>query len=91
MKCKHCGEEIANDSRFCEFCGTKIKKRGLPWWAILLIVIGAVFTIFGFVGIIETLDNNEYVPYEECDTIMEGVEPETEEAPAEAEEVVAYY
>ena len=21
MKCKHCGEEIANDSKFCEFCG----------------------------------------------------------------------
>lgn len=23
MKCKHCGEEIANDSVFCEHCGTK--------------------------------------------------------------------
>lgn len=24
MKCKHCGKEIANDSVFCEFCGTKV-------------------------------------------------------------------
>ena len=40
MKCNHCGEEIANDSNFCEYCGTKIKKKSkLPWWAILLIVL----------------------------------------------------
>ncbi|MBO4646152.1 MAG: ribosomal protein L7/L12 [Bacteroidales bacterium] len=24
MKCKHCGEEIPDDSNFCEFCGVKI-------------------------------------------------------------------
>lgn len=24
MKCKHCGEEIANDSIFCEICGTRL-------------------------------------------------------------------
>lgn len=24
MKCKHCGEEISNDSNFCEFCGTRL-------------------------------------------------------------------
>ena len=27
MKCKHCGEEIANDSVFCEFCGTKVNNK----------------------------------------------------------------
>lgn len=27
MKCKHCGEEIDNDSKFCEFCG---KSTSLP-------------------------------------------------------------
>lgn len=24
MKCKHCGKEIADDSKFCEFCGAKL-------------------------------------------------------------------
>lgn len=24
MRCKHCGEEITNDSVFCEFCGTRL-------------------------------------------------------------------
>lgn len=27
MKCKHCGEEIANDSVFCEFCGQKVLEQ----------------------------------------------------------------
>lgn len=35
MKCKHCGEEIANDSVFCEFCGTKVineeNKQASGW------------------------------------------------------------
>lgn len=26
MKCPNCGEEIANESVFCEFCGTQIVK-----------------------------------------------------------------
>ena len=26
MKCPKCGKEIANDSNFCEFCGTQIKQ-----------------------------------------------------------------
>ena len=26
MKCKHCGEEITDDSKFCEFCGTSIES-----------------------------------------------------------------
>ena len=44
MKCKHCGEEIANDSVFCEFCGKKIntdKKRQL----MLSITIALLVTI----------------------------------------------
>ena len=26
MKCQSCGKEIANDSKFCEFCGAEVKK-----------------------------------------------------------------
>ena len=47
MKCKHCGKEIADDSNFCEYCGAKVKKR-MPWWAILLIVLGGLsFIVWG--------------------------------------------
>ena len=37
MKCKHCGQEIADDSMFCEYCGTKTnnelsaEKRASGW------------------------------------------------------------
>lgn len=27
MKCPNCGKEIADDSMFCEFCGTKVKQH----------------------------------------------------------------
>lgn len=27
MKCKHCGEEIDNDSLFCEFCGMRVIEK----------------------------------------------------------------
>lgn len=50
MKCKHCGEEITDDSVFCEYCGTETKKKStLPWWAILLIVLGCSLVIGGSV------------------------------------------
>lgn len=47
MKCKNCGEEIANDSNYCEFCGAKMdssalsskKGRKILFWAILSIAI----------------------------------------------------
>ena len=27
MFCKHCGKEIADDSKFCAFCGTNIEEK----------------------------------------------------------------
>ena len=33
MKCPKCGKEIANDSNFCEFCGTKVKQQGIQLWS----------------------------------------------------------
>ena len=45
MKCPNCGKEIANDSKFCEYCGTKLvkklpitKKKLLPWLTGCLVV-----------------------------------------------------
>ena len=29
MKCPNCGKEIANESQFCEFCGTIVKRDAL--------------------------------------------------------------
>lgn len=44
MKCKHCGAKIADDSKYCEFCGAKLhhpskKGRKILFWAILSIAI----------------------------------------------------
>lgn len=51
MKCPNCGEKIADDSKFCEFCGKKIKngnegKSLWPLWlclAVALTVGGAFY------------------------------------------------
>lgn len=40
MKCNHCGQEIADDSNFCEFCGTKNEKKQIKWWQLILGLIG---------------------------------------------------
>lgn len=53
MKCKHCGEEIANDSKFCEYCGTKqIKNRNVKAWLFALTMVVAVllFCIIKFIN-----------------------------------------
>ncbi len=48
MKCPNCGKEIANDSKFCEFCGAKIifasisekspQKKKVVWITLILIL-----------------------------------------------------
>lgn len=40
--CKKCGNPVAQGAEFCFNCGTKLKQKKLPVWAIVLIVIGAV-------------------------------------------------
>ena len=45
MKCPNCGKEIANDSQFCEFCGTQLKKstkNPITVWIILALLLCAV-------------------------------------------------
>ena len=74
MKCKHCGEEIDNDSKFCEFCGAKVKKR-MPWWGILLIVLGVAGGSF-LIG--QYSHGNDH----SGETTEEPVKEVAEEAPA---------
>ena len=81
MKCTNCGKEIANDSKFCEYCGTKVKKAKSrkPFWIVLALCVIALF-----VGIIIYYENeleyyryNNYDNYEECvDTVPveDGIE-----------------
>lgn len=41
MKCPKCGKEIADDSKFCEFCGARVSKpRNRKPIRIVLIIIG---------------------------------------------------
>ena len=56
MKCPKCGEEIANDSVFCEYCGTEIRndnankidntKRVDIRWALLSAMLIATFAMW---------------------------------------------
>ena len=50
MICPHCGKEIANDSKFCEFCGKKIKTKGNNKKKIILWV--AIASVISFIALI---------------------------------------
>ena len=64
MKCSKCGKEIANDSNFCEYCGTKIqknikeptriiqKKSYKIAWIITVIIIGYLLVLICAIGCI---------------------------------------
>ena len=92
MKCKHCNAEIPNDSNFCEFCGKKVKKR-MPWWGILLIVLGIIFQLIFVFGVVMYYVNdmdyeepNTWAVENDNDNVVEEVEPATEEVAAPADE-----
>lgn len=46
MRCSKCGAEIANDSKFCEFCGTKVKpdkqRRLIYVMAGIIVILGII-------------------------------------------------
>ncbi|MBQ8222995.1 MAG: hypothetical protein IJZ87_06605 [Bacteroidales bacterium] len=46
MKCPHCGEEISNDSKYCEYREIKVKKKMKP----LSITIAVVIVILALCG-----------------------------------------
>lgn len=87
--CTHCGNELGDNSNICLKCGVKAdnsvenkKKRGLPAWAIILIVIVAVtfISIFTFIvgaviGYIALTDD-----YQNDITMIEGTIGDTLES-----------
>ena len=58
MKCPNCGKEIANDSKFCEFCGTKIQyatslpDSGRDAYKFGIIITISILIVIGMVGVI---------------------------------------
>lgn len=51
MKCPNCGKEIANDSKFCEFCGVIIQKSNKQVdirWMLLPALVVAMLAVFNF-------------------------------------------
>ena len=63
--CPECGKEILGSSKKCANCGAVLqnetgnkKKKGLPVWAIILIVVGSILFLFaGCCAIIAGVDN----------------------------------
>lgn len=47
MKCPKCGNEIANDSLFCEYCGNPIKKsrKKIMWIALAVIFFSLIIIV----------------------------------------------
>lgn len=55
MKCQHCGKEIAEDSKFCTYCGSTILKKNVKWLQLLL----GLFLFIGIPSIYVTIKNNK--------------------------------
>lgn len=54
MKCNNCGQEIADDSVFCECCGKQVKVQLKHYFRLLgIIVIVAVVSVFLTLSIAE--------------------------------------
>ncbi|MBR6018143.1 MAG: zinc-ribbon domain-containing protein [Paludibacteraceae bacterium] len=91
MKCPHCGKEIADGSKFCEFCGKQVKQAQKNT-NLVAIIIALVVLLLGACGgiLFLTLGNRpvaEQAPQEPTtDTISTVVTPEVE-TPAEEPEV----
>lgn len=53
MKCPNCGKEIAEDSKFCEFCGKKIQSMGdNKKKTILWVSLALTFFIILFIALV---------------------------------------
>ncbi|MCD4786179.1 MAG: hypothetical protein K8T10_20345 [Candidatus Eremiobacteraeota bacterium] len=43
--CSHCGTELGVSKDRCPNCGAPMKKKGMPTWLIVLIVVGVLFVL----------------------------------------------
>ncbi len=70
MKCSKCGKEIANDSNYCEYCGTRVKSSNdnKPIWIILATLFILCF-ILGCIGIMSSFGNKVDAESEYSDTL----------------------
>lgn len=66
MRCTKCGKEIANDSNFCEFCGTKLATprfqllRQCSLWQKVIITLLVIWLVFASVFFADTLNDLYY-------------------------------
>lgn len=59
MKCSNCGKEIPGDSKFCEYCGIRIKSTSWPSWVTFLIILTAsIFLVLIVVLSVEEQSRN---------------------------------
>ena len=47
MVCKHCGEEIADESKYCKLCEAMLTPKKPIWLAVVLIVFGSILSCSG--------------------------------------------
>lgn len=88
MKCKYCGEEIDNDSVFCEQCGAKVvSKSKLGKWPAILIIAGIALAV-GIGIIIGKMSDKNTNPNTEETTVDTVANESTPEALAEEYEDV---
>lgn len=58
MKCYNCGQEILNDSNFCEFCGTKVLKNKNKITSINYLVACLFLGLISLFGLGNLLDHH---------------------------------
>lgn len=67
MKCPNCNKEIANDSKFCEFCGAKIESGlRLSKRLLFLIIAGIALAIGIIIGVLSV--GNKIVVYADAES-----------------------
>lgn len=89
MKCPNCGEEVAEGSNFCEYCGTRVSpkggKGGKSKKAVTIVAVLLALAVVVTVIVLVVDNNNRPVYYEEAyDTTVAIQEEPAEEIVEEA-------
>lgn len=83
MKCPKCGKEIDANSKFCEYCGTQIKKNRKPLFITIAIV--ACLLILGGIGLTQYNKGEQERTRLERELSMYKLKAEEAESKANAE------